>query len=187
MEKIDIGILVGSLRKGSLNRKVALKLADFLPAHFNAHCIEIGDLALYNQDLDTEAALPAPWKRFREEAGAMQGYLFVTPEYNRSMPAALKNALDIGSRPPSQNLWDGKPAGLISVSPGKMGGFGSSNHLRQSMVCLNLNVMPQPEAYIGGILASMDKAGEITDEKTLAFLQKLADAFVAWVERCRKA
>jgi chromate reductase len=176
-----IAVVVGSLRKGSLNRKMALALARLAPENFKMTIVEIGDLPLYDQDLET-AAPPAAWVRFRSEVAPLDGVLFVTPEYNRSVPAALKNAIDVGSRPYGKSVWSGKPAAIISVSPGAMGGFGANHHLRQSLVFLDMPAMQQPEAYISGADKLFDDAGELTNPSTKEFLQKFVKAFQAWVE-----
>jgi len=107
-------------------------------------------------------------------------FLFVTPEYNRSVPAVMKNAIDIGSRPFSENVWNGKPGAVVSVSPGSIGGFGANHHLRQSLVVLNVPVMPLPESYIGNVAALLDESGAVTNEKTRRLLQKFMEGFVAW-------
>jgi len=108
--------------------------------------------------------------------------LFVTPEYNRSVPAALKNALDVGSRPYGQSVWNGLPGAVVSVSPGAIGGFGANHHLRQSLVFLNVPTLQQPEAYIGGVAKLLDEAGNLTHDDTRAFLEKFLQAFGAWIE-----
>jgi chromate reductase len=149
MDKIrDVAVIVGSLRKGSLNRQVANALAELAPATLKLNIIDIGHLPIYNQDGDEEP--PASWREFRDRIKAADGVLFVTPEHNRSVPAALKNALDVGSRPYGKNVWSGKPGAVVSASPGGIGGFGANHHLRQSLVFLNVPAMAQPEAYIGG-------------------------------------
>jgi len=176
-----IAVVVGSLRKDSLNRKMALALARFASEHFKLQIVEIGDLPLYNQDLET-AAPPAAWVRFRNEIAPADGVLFVTPEYNRSVPGVLKNAIDVGSRPYGKSVWSRKPAAIVSVSPGAMGGFGANHHLRQSLVFLDMPAMQQPEAYINGADKLFDEAGELTNPSTREFLQKFVNAFQAWVE-----
>jgi chromate reductase len=143
--------------------------------------VEIGQLPLYNQDDDT-ATPPPTFTEFRSRIKEADGVLFCTPEYNRSVPAVLKNAIDVGSRPYGQSSWNGKPAGVVSVSPGAIGGFGANHHLRQSLVFLNMPCMQAPEAYVGGIANKVD-ADHVTDESTRAFLQTFIDAFATWVER----
>ncbi|NMZ04441.1 NAD(P)H-dependent oxidoreductase [Pseudomonas proteolytica] len=180
MSKVyTIAVLVGSLRKESINRKVALALAQLAPANLKLNIVEIGELALYNEDLDG-ATPPAAYTTFRQQVAAADGVLFVTPEYNRSVPAALKNAIDVGSRPYGQSAWSGKPGAIISVSPGAIGGFGANHHLRQSLVFLNVPCMQQPEAYLGGAGSAFDESGKLS-EKTKPFLQAFIDAYGHWV------
>jgi chromate reductase len=177
----DIVIIVGSLRKESFNRKMANALRELAPASLNLEIVEIGQLPLYNQDLDPDDQ-PAAWKEFRARVKKADGVLFVTPEYNRSVPAPLKNAIDVGSRPYGQSVWDKKPAAVISVSPGLIGAFGANHHLRQSLVFLNMPTMQQPEAYIGGADKLFDVSGKITNDGTRGFLAKFMEAFASWVE-----
>lgn len=180
MSKVyTIAVLVGSLRKESINRKVAQALAHLAPANLKLNIVEIGELALYNEDLDG-ATPPAAYTTFRQQVAAADGVLFVTPEYNRSVPAALKNAIDVGSRPYGQSAWSGKPGAVISVSPGAIGGFGANHHLRQSLVFLNVPCMQQPEAYLGGAGSAFDESGTLS-EKTKPFLQAFIDAYGHWV------
>jgi chromate reductase len=178
----DIAVLVGSLRKESLNRKTAKTLIEIAPKGVKLEIVEIGALALYNADLD-EAQPPREWTAFRERIGCADGVLFVTPEYNRGVPGVLKNAIDVASRPHGQNRFDGKPGGVVSVSPGAIGGFGANHHLRQSLVFLNVPVLQQPEAYIGGAGRMFDDAGRMTNESTRGFLGKFLAAYAAWVDK----
>lgn len=177
----DIVVLVGSLRKESFNRKMANALRELAPPSLTLEIVEIGQLPLYNQDLDSNP--PTEWTAFRQRVKKADGVLFVTPEYNRSVPAVLKNAIDVASRPYGQNMWDKKPVAVVSVSPGAIGGFGANHHLRQSFVFLNMPAMPQPEAYIGGADKLFDAAGKITNDGTRGFLTKFMEAFAAWVEK----
>lgn len=180
MEKIrDVAVIVGSLRKGSLNRQVANALAELAPATLKLNIIDIGHLPIYNQDGDEEP--PASWREFRDRIKAADGVLFVTPEHNRSVPAALKNALDVGSRPYGKNVWSGKPGAVVSASPGGIGGFGANHHLRQSLVFLNVPAMAQPEAYIGGADKLFDATGKLANDRTRKFLQGFMQAYGAWV------
>ena len=181
MESKKIAVLVGSLRKDSLSLKVAKSLIVLAPKSLTAKIIEIGDLPLYNEDL--EKSPPLSWTRFRDAIKGFDGLLFVTPEYNRSVPAVLKNAIDVGSRPFGKNVLDGKPAAVVSVSPGNLSGFGANHHLRQSLVFLNVPAMPQPEAYIGGAAKLFDDKGDLVNESNRDFLQKFMKAFAEWVER----
>jgi chromate reductase len=178
-----IAVFVGSLRKESFNRKMAKVLATLAPESLMLEIIEIGGLPLYNQDYDDGGTPPQAWTAFRERVKSFDGFLFVTPEYNRSVPGVLKNALDVGSRPYGQSVWGGKPGAVISVSPGAIGGFGSNHHLRQSLVFLDVPTMQQPEAYIGGAAQLFDADGKITNEATREFLVKFINAFAAWVAK----
>jgi chromate reductase len=176
----NVAVLVGSLRKGSFNRKAANALAALAPPGLRLKIVEIGQLVLYNQDLDETP--PAEWVAFREEIKAADAVLFVTAEYNRSVPAVLKNALDVGSRPYGKSAWDRKPGAVMSVSPGAIGGFGANHHLRQSLVFLNVPTMQQPEAYIGGAATLFAEDGKIANEDTVKFFKSFIDAFAAWIE-----
>ncbi len=175
----DVAVIVGSLRKDSINRKVANALAGLAPASLKLSIIEIGQLPIYNQDGDENP--PAAWTQFRERIRSADAVLFVTPEHNRSVPAALKNAIDIGSRPYGKSAWTGKPAAVVSASPGAIGGFGANHHLRQSLVFLNVPAMPQPEAYIGGADKLFDGNGKPVNDGTRKFLQGFMQAFDAWI------
>lgn len=175
-----IAVIIGSLRKDSFNRKVGKTLMLLAPPTLEMEIVDIGQLALYNQDDD--ATPPATYVEFREKMKQFDGVLFCTPEYNRSVPAALKNAIDVGSRPYGHSVWDGKPCGIVSVTPGQTGAFGANHHLRQMLVFLNMPAMQQPEAYIGGIGDQFD-GDKLTNDRTRAFLQKYIDSFAAWVER----
>ena len=181
-DKKSVGILVGSLRRDSFCKKVALHLSELLKESFNPSFLDIGSLAMYNQDLDNENDAPAEWKSFRRSVKELDAVLFVTPEYNRSIPPVLKNALDIASRPMSENAWSGKPGAVISVAVGKTGGFGANQHLRQTASCLNIYMMQQPEAYIGGAADLVDGHG-VSDKSTQIFLEKFAAAFIGWAGR----
>lgn len=177
-----IAVLVGSLRAGSLNRKVAELLVQLAPSELSLAIVGIGDLPLYNEDLDANA--PREWNDFRERIKASDAILFVTPEYNRSVPGALKNAIDVGSRPEGASVWDGKPGGVVTVSPGAIGGFGANHHLRQAFVFLNVLVMQQPEAYLGRADQIFDESGALASERTREFLVNFIDAYGRWVTRC---
>ena len=177
-----VAVVVGSLRKESINRKAAQALAWLAPANLELEFIEIGDLPLYNEDVEAAGA-PAPWVRLRQQIAAADAVLFVTPEYNRSVPATLKNAIDVGSRPYGQSAWAGKAAAVMSVSPGGIGGFGANHHLRQSLVFLDMPVLQQPEAYVGGGFDLFDDKGEFKSESTRTFFQGFIDAFAAWIDR----
>src|ERR1039457_496618 len=176
----NVVVLVGSLRKDSLNRKTAHALIALNAAPLKFEIAEIGHLPLYNQDLDGENPPPA-WVSFRQQIKSADAVLFVTPEYNRSVPGVLKNALDVASRPYGKSAWDGKPGAVISVSPGGIGGFGANHHLRQSLVFLNVPTMQQPEAYIGGAGGLFDAGGELAKKDTREFLQKFAQSYTEWI------
>lgn len=178
----DIAVIVGSLRKESFNRKLANALVAQAPAALKLGIVEIGDLPLYNQDLDTDAP-PAPWRAFRERMTHAQGVIFVTPEYNRSIPAAIKNAIDVGSRPYGKSIWAGKPGAVVSASPGAMGGFGANHQLRQACVFLDIPLLQQPEMYIGGVDKLFDEHGKLVNDSTKGFLDKFLAAYAAWVAR----
>jgi chromate reductase len=175
----DVAVFVGSLRKEAFSRKVAKALVALAPPSVRLSIVEIGQLPLYNQD--DESKPPAAWVAFRERVRAADAVLFVTPEYNRSVPAALKNALDVGSRPYGHSAWEGKPGAVVSVSPGALGGFGANHHLRQSLVFLNVPAMPQPEAYIGGAADLFDAGGALVKEDSRELLRKFMLAFESWV------
>lgn len=178
-----IGIFAGSLRKGAYSKALAEYVLTIAPEGYEFRNISIENLPLYNPDLDDVEAKPEEWVRFREEVKELDGFLFITPEYNRSLPAVLKNALDVGSRPYGSSVWDGKPGGVISQSPGAYGGFGANHHLRQVMVFLNVLMLQQPEAYLGDISGAINEEGVLTDEKTKEFLQTYVDALVKWVDK----
>ena len=180
---LSIAVLVGSLRKGSFSRRVAEAMIKLSPGGFRYEIVEIGALPLYNQDLDDENPPPAPWTAFREKIRSFDAVLFVTPEYNRSVPAVLKNALDVGSRPYGKSVWNGKPAGVVSVSPGAMGGFGTNHHLRQSLVFLNMPTLAQPEAYVGSAAKLVDDDREVTVESTREFLSGFITAYEKWIAK----
>lgn len=181
-----VGILVGSLRKESFSRKVAKTLKALTPADLNMEEVKISGLAMFNQDFDDEGRTPAEWTAFREELKKFDAFLFVTPEYNRSVPAVLKNALDIGSRPYGQNAWAEKPGAIVSVTTGGLGAFGANHHFRQTLAFLNVPTMPQPEAYIANAANLFDAGGYLTDVGTREFLQKFMDAFAVWVGKNAK-
>lgn len=181
MAKRDVAVLVGSLRKGSFNRKTALALAELAPPSLALEIVEIRQLPHYDQDLDESP--PAEWASFRERIRRADAVLFVTPEYNRSVPGVLKNAIDVGSRPYGKSAWQSKPGAVISVSPSAIGAFGANHHLRQSLVFLDVFAMQQPEAYVGNASTLFDESGKLKNESTREFLKGYIDAFAAWIER----
>jgi len=176
----DVAVLVGSLRKESFNRKMAKALIAMAPPPLKLEIVEIGQLPLYNQDFDPDPPPEVPaFKRRIERADAV---LFVTPEYNRSVPGVLKNAIDVGSRPSGKSAWNGKPAAVVSVSPGAIGAFGANHALRQSFVFLNMPAL-QREAYIGNAAKLFNDEGELVAEDTREFMSKFLQAFAQWIER----
>ncbi len=178
----NVAVLVGSLRKESFTRKVANAIAELAPPALKLEQLAIDSLALYNQDLDT-ASPPAEWTQFRDRVRAADAVLFATPEYNRSVPGLLKNAIDVGSRPYGKNAWAGKPAAIVSVSPGSIGAFGANHHLRQSLVFLDMPCLQQPEMYIGSADKLFDRAGKLENDGTRALIQKFLAAFATWIDQ----
>jgi chromate reductase, NAD(P)H dehydrogenase (quinone) len=181
---VNVCVLVGSLRKASFNRMLANALISLAPSSMKLNIVEIGQLPLYNEDLETDPP-PAQWTAFRQLIKAADAVLFVTPEYNRSVPAALKNALDVGSRPYGHSVWDRKPGAIVSGSPGAIGAFGANHHLRQSLVFLNVPAMQQPEVYVSHVDKLFDEVGNLVNEGTSKLLQQFMQTFAIWVETIR--
>ncbi len=175
-----VAVLVGSLRKESYSRAIAAALMELAPASLEFRVIEIADLPLYSEDLDDVP--PTAWTSFRAQIRWADAVLIVTPEYNRSVPGGLKNALDVGSRPPYRSVWEGLPTAVVSASPSKVGGFGANHHIRQSLVFLNMPVMQQPEAYLSQVAGMIDDEGKISSPDAIELLDKVIRAFAAWVE-----
>ena len=181
-----IAILVGSLRKDSINKQVARSICALRGDNLECSVVEIGDLPLYNEDLDKNP--PEQWVRLRDQVRAADGVLFVSPEYNRGVPGVLKNAIDVGSRPYGQSVFDQKPAAIVTASPGSVGGFGSNHQIRQAAVFLNMPVMQQPEAYLGHVSGdSFDADGCLKEGPLKEIVIKLACAFHDWVEMILRA
>ena len=181
-----IAIIIGSLRKDSLNRKVARSICALRNENLDCSMIEIGDLPLYNQDLDANP--PEQWTRFRQQIAASDGVLFCSPEYNRGVPGVLKNAIDVGSRPYGQSVFDKKPGAIVTASPGSIGGFGSNHQIRQAAVFLNMPIMQQPEAYLGHVSDDSFDADDCLKEGTLKVLiTTLAHAFHDWVDMIHRS
>ena len=178
MANRKIADFVGSLRKQSLNRNMAQAFMALAPASLEFDMLPIGQLPFYNQDRDDEGAPAREWSAFRDQVQGFDGVLFFTPEYNRSVPAVLKNALDVGSRPYGKSVWNGKPGAVVSVSPGAIGGFGANHHLRQSLVMWRRRT----EAYIGGAAGLFDAEGRLANESTRTFAAGFMQKFAAWVE-----
>jgi chromate reductase len=181
---MNVCVLVGSLRKASFSGMLANALISLAPSSLKLDIVDIGQLPFYNQDLETDPA-PAPWTAFRQCVKAADAVLFVTPEYNRSVPAVLKNALDVGSRPYGSSVWDRKPGAVVSSSPGAIAAFGANHHLRQSLVFLNVPTLQQPEAYLSHVDKLFDEHGELVNEGTGKFLQQFMQAFANWVGTIR--
>lgn len=179
MKKYKIAVVVGSLRKESYNLKTAKVLMKQAPESLEMELLDISDLPMFNEDL--EDSPPEQWLEFRKKIKDADGFLFLTPEYNRSVPAVLKNAIDVGSRPYGKNSWDGKPAGIVSVSIGNISGFGANHHLRQSLVFINMPTMAQPEAYIGGAAELFDDNGKLINDSTRDFLKLYMQSFEEWI------
>ena len=181
-----IAIIVGSLRKESLNRKVARSICAIRYDNLDCSMIEIGDLPLYNQDNDGDP--PEQYVRFRKQVAEADGVLFCSPEYNRGIPGVLKNAIDVGSRPYGQSVFDKKPAAIVTASPGSIGGFGANHQIRQACVFLNMPVMQQPEAYLGHVTDdSFDESGCLKDGPLKDLVTKLAHAFHDWVDMIHRS
>lgn len=181
MTRHKIAVVVGSLRKGSINRRVARSICAFATDKLECEIVEIDDLPLYNEDSDRDP--PEQFVRFRRQVAAAEGVLFVTPEYNRGMPGALKNAIDAGSRPYGASVWDKKPAAIVTASPSSIGGFGANHQLRQACVFLNMPVMQQPEAYLGHVTDEAFGADGCLKEGPLTdFIVTVASAFADWVD-----
>lgn len=180
MKKYKIAVIVGSLRKESYNLKTAKAMMAMAPETLNFELLDIADIPMFNQDL--EATPPAEWVKLRTEVAAADGLLFLTPEYNRSVPGVLKNVIDVGSRPYGKGVWSGKPGAIVSVSTGNISGFGANHHLRQSLMFVNVPTMAQPEAYIGGAASLFDEDGTLTNDSTKDFLRNFITAFEKWVQ-----
>lgn len=183
MSTKKIGLFVGSLRKESFSKKLANAILPMASSGFEFEIVDISELPIYNQDFDDHGPAPASYATFREKVRGLSGFIFVTPEYNRSLPAVLKNALDVGSRPYGQSVWDNKPGAVFSLSPSSLSGFGANHHLRQSLVFLNVLVMQQPEVYLANIANALGADGSLSDESVKGFVQKAVDAFQVWADR----
>ena len=178
---IQIAVLIGSLRRDSYNRRLANAVQKLAPAEFSFKELRISDLSLYNQDDDGKPAEQV--KRLKAEIGASQGVIFVTPEYNRSLPGVLKNAIDHASRPYGQSAWAGKPAGIVGGSIGAIGSAVSQQHLRGVLAYLDMPTLGQPEVFLQMDDSFFNSDGSIANERTKKFLQGWMDAYVGWVKR----
>lgn len=183
MNKTRVAVFVGSPRKVSYSRKMAEALIRLAPSSLDMEILEFTDLPFYNQDLEDAGETPASWLEFRRRVRAHDALLFVSPEYNRGVPAQLKNALDVGSRPYGKGVWSGRPGAVVTISQGVMGGFGANHSLRQSLVFLNVPCMQQPEAYIGNVGAIFDEEGRVVNDASREFMTGFMRAFASWVER----
>jgi chromate reductase len=183
MEKIRIAVLVGSLRKESINLKLARAVEKLAPAHFSFQHVRIGDLPLYTQEFDSD--YPQVCQRLKQEVAAADALLFVTPEYNRSIPGVLKNALDIGSRPWKENSFAGKPAAMLGASPGAPGTAMAQQHLRNILAYLDVALLAQPEVYLKYTDGLISDDGTVQKDDTRKFLQKFVDSYVAWIAQIR--
>ena len=179
-KQMSAAVLIGSLRRESFTRKAANALIKLSPSGLSCGIAEIGDLPLYNEDLEKDA--PESWVRYRAAIRSMDAVLFVTPEYNRSIPGGLKNAIDVGSRPSGQSVYDGKPAAVVSITPSALGGMAANIALRSSLIFLNMPTMQMPEAYIAQAATLFDDAGELKVQATRDFFSKFMTAFADWVE-----
>lgn len=175
-------MIVGSLRKDSFSGRVALALKSVAPPTLNLETVTIGALPLYNHDLET-ANPPAPWTEFRAAIRAADAILFVTPEYNRGVPAGIKNAVDVGSRPMGHAVWNDKPVGIVSSSPGPIGGFGANHQLRQNLSYFGVHLLHQPEMYVSMVNKVVEEGGRIVDDKAGELFTKYMATFAAWIER----
>jgi chromate reductase len=180
----NVVVIVGSLRKESFSLKIAKALAKLAPATLKLEIVTLHGISFFNQDL--EAAPPADWVAFREKLQKSNGVLFVTPEYNRSISGVLKNAIDVGSRPYGKSSFLGKPIGIVSNSPGPLGGVSAAKHLQNIMPGISGVIMGQPEIYLNGVGDAFDDKGELTKESLQKVLQQYIDAFAAFVEKHNK-
>ena len=178
---MNVAVLIGSLRQASLSRKLANALIDSTPDTLHASIVEIGTLPLFNDDL--EADPPTEWTVFRNQVRAADAMLFVTPEYIRSIPGALKNAIDVGSRPYGSAPLANKPAGVVSQTPGPMGGVGANMAVRQPLMFLNMAVMPQPEGYFANTSSMFDDRGNVISEDARASIRDYMNSFGKWASR----
>jgi chromate reductase, NAD(P)H dehydrogenase (quinone) len=176
-----VGVIVGSIRKDAFSKQIADNVMGLFPQGYETEVIEISNLPLYNQDYDENS--PEEYTTFRNAVKGVDAVLFVTPEHNRSIPAALKNALDVASRPWGQSVWDGKPAAIISQSISNLSGFGANHHLRQCLAFLNMPVVQQPEVYLANSQDLLDGSGKINNEGTIEFLQSFVNTFVDLIKR----
>ena len=181
MQQKNIALVIGSLRRDSINRKIALYIQSIAPSSWQITEVQIGDLPVYNQDFDNESI--AAYDRVRQQLQSADAVLFVTPEHNRSIPAALKNLLDVASRPAGKGVWAGKRAAVVCASPSTYGGLSSGLHLRQVLESLGVTVMISPEVFLSKAFDLFNQQGEFDNERSQAFLQKFVTAWDAWLEQ----
>lgn len=184
MSKINVGVLVGSLRRDSSSLKLAKHLAKTAPESMELNFIDIGHLDLYNEDLETDNP-PQAWTDYREAMKASDAIILVSPEYNRTMTGTMKNAIDVGSRPYMEQVFNDKPVLVVSTSGGALAGFGANHHMRQALTVLNAHVMAAPEAYLGNVPSLFDEQGELLNEGTGEFLNSVMSAFEDWISRLK--
>ena len=178
-----VAVIVGSLRKDAFSGRAALAMKAMAPPTLSLEDVPIGGLPFYNQDLETDSP-PAAWVGFRNTIRSADAVLFVTPEHNRGVPAALKNAVDVGSRPYGKSVWDGKPVGIVSTSPGPLGGFGANHQLRQNLSFFAMQLLQQPEMYLTFVNKSIEAGGKVNDDHLRGHLEKYLATYARWVERC---
>ena len=184
-QQLRIVAVVGSLRRDSYTRRIASALRVLAPSTMSIEIMSVGSLPLYNEDDDHDEP-PQEWRSFRAQLRAADAVLFATPEYNRSIPGGMKNAIDVGSRPYGSSVWSGKPAAVLGVSPGSLGAFGANHHLRQCLTFLDMPVLQQPEAYLGRVADVVDDCGRITQPETQEYLRTFMGAFEQWIRRVRR-
>lgn len=185
METINIAVIIGSARKDSFTKKIAFILQELAPKEFNFNYVDITKIPYYEEDLEGTSDEPKEWRVFREQIQNNEALLFVTPEYNRSFPAIVKNALDVGSRPYGKSVWNDKPAGVVSISPGSLGGVNATNHLKQVLAFLNVHVIQQPEVYIASVHTLLDQKGKLNNKKTQEFLTMYLQGLKEWILKHR--
>lgn len=180
----SIGFIVGSLRNGAYTRLLSQAACELAPPSLQLREIGIGELPFYNQDLET-ATPPAQWVSFRNQVRECDAVLFITPEYNRGMPAVLKNAIDVGSRPRLDSVWRGRPAAIISMSPGKLGGMAANHQLRLCLSVIGVPVMPAPEMYLSSVSELFDGGGKLVNDDMRQRLSSMLTEFDTWIGRFR--
>ena len=177
---LNVGLIIGSLRQASYSRRIAQSLRELAPAGMVLNELRFDDLAIYNGDL--EAQTPQPWQRFRAQVRASDALLFVVPEYNRSIPGGVKNAIDVASKPTAENCWSGKPALVVSQSAGPLGGLAGSYALKQALAAVNVATMPHPEVYLSRVATLFDGDGPMVPD-TQKFMSGVLASFETWIAR----